>query len=124
MRILGVAAALMFCAGLGQAAEWRILTVDGAAAGEGAALSLDAEGRLSGSTGCNRFSGQAEVADGILTAGPALAATKMACPGPRAAQETAIFEMLSGPVTLDADLVASVVVLTGAGHDVTLVPAE
>ncbi|MGB5329981.1 MAG: META domain-containing protein [Gammaproteobacteria bacterium] len=43
-------------------------------------LDFGEQGFLSGNTGCNRFKGQASVADNQLTLGP-LASTRMACPG-------------------------------------------
>src|SRR3546814_19647355 len=49
--------------------------------------------RLSGSAGCNRFSGGYSVADRTLTAEP-LMATKMACPGAGMTQESAFFALM------------------------------
>ncbi|RYD40653.1 MAG: META domain-containing protein [Sphingomonadales bacterium] len=60
------------------------------------ALQFDGE-RLSGSAGCNRFSGRYTAADGTLTAGP-LMATEMACPGMEL--EQAFFKLMASPVSL------------------------
>jgi heat shock protein HslJ len=64
---------------------WQLDTlVDGDAASStvaGAEATLEvADGQLSGTTGCNRFWGPAEVVDGRLVAGP-LSTTRMACDG-------------------------------------------
>lgn len=45
-------------------------------------LRVEAEGKLSGTSGCNRYSGAWTPGDGGANVGP-LAATKMACPPPR-----------------------------------------
>lgn len=62
------------------------------------ALAFDGT-KLSGSAGCNRFSGSYESKDGTLTAGP-LMVTKMACPGAGMAQENGFFALMRGPVSL------------------------
>ncbi len=52
-----------------------------------------ADGRVSGSSGCNRFNGSVTVDGKALSFGP-LASTRMACPGPLDAQERAFFGAL------------------------------
>lgn len=54
-----------------------------------------ADGRASGTTGCNRFSGSYDVNTTALTLGP-LAATKMACPGTAMEQENKLLAILKG----------------------------
>lgn len=49
-------------------------------------LELDADGRASGSAGCNRYTGSYSFVDGELSFGP-LAATRMMCPDEMMAQE-------------------------------------
>ena len=80
--------------------NWTFVSIGGApvAADRPTALTFEAE-RLSGSAGCNRFSGGYSVADRTLTAG-SLMATRMACPGAGMTQESAFFALMSGPVSL------------------------
>lgn len=54
---------------------------------------FDGEGMVSGSGGCNRFTGGYTFADGTLEFSP-LAATKMMCPEAVMGQETAFFVAL------------------------------
>ncbi len=68
---------------------------------------------LSGSAGCNRFSGRYAVDGTTLKAGP-LMATEMACPGAGMTQEAAFFKLMAGPVSLTfAD--DGMLILTGPG---------
>ena len=61
-------------------------------------LTVAADGTVSGSTGCNRFTGNAAVGDTALTFGP-LATTRAACPDPELADiESAVLAVLSGEV--------------------------
>jgi heat shock protein HslJ len=78
--------------------EWRIDTVAGvpALADRPASISF-AEGRIAGTSGCNRFSGSYHLNTTVLTLGP-VAATKMACPGTAMDQETKLFAILKGSV--------------------------
>ncbi|NGP04088.1 META domain-containing protein [Rhodococcus sp. 14C212] len=61
-------------------------------------LTVAGDGTVSGSTGCNRFTGTATVADTVVTFGP-LATTRAACPDPELARiESAVLGVLSGEV--------------------------
>ncbi len=80
--------------------SWTFVSIGGVPVAGERPTSLQFEGeRLSGSAGCNRFSGSYKVEAGTLTVGP-LMATKMACPGAGMAQESAFFALMRGPVTL------------------------
>ncbi|MDK2761765.1 MAG: META domain-containing protein [Sphingopyxis sp.] len=80
--------------------NWTFVSIGGSAVATDRSTSLRFDGeRLSGSAGCNRFSGQYAFAKRVLTAGP-LMATKMACPGAAMAQEAALFDLMRQPVTL------------------------
>ena len=80
--------------------SWTFVSIDGVAVAKDRPTSLQFDGsRLSGSAGCNRFSGGYSAADGTLTAGP-LMATEMACPGPGMSQEAAFFQLMAAPVSL------------------------
>lgn len=80
--------------------NWTFVSIAGVpvAPDRPTALAFEAD-RLSGSAGCNRFSGSYSVADGTLTAGP-LMATRMACPGAGMTQESAFSALMRGPVSL------------------------
>jgi heat shock protein HslJ len=57
-------------------------------------IQFGANGRVSGNSGCNRFTGTYEsTEDGAIRIGP-LAATRMACPEPAMAAESKFFAML------------------------------
>ena len=65
----------------------------------GAALAFDEEGRVSGTGGVNRFAGTYAVEAGVLTLGP-LATTRMMGPPELMAEEQAVLEALSAPLTV------------------------
>ena len=93
--------------------NWTFVSIGGVAVVGDRPTSLAFDGaRLSGSAGCNRFSGSYESKDGTLTTGP-LMATKMACPGPGMTQEDAFFALMRGPVSLNFPKDGTLV-LTGA----------
>lgn len=92
--------------------NWTFVSIGGVAvtADRPTALQFDGD-RLSGSAGCNRFSGRYTAARGTLTAGP-LMATEMACPGMEL--EQAFFKLMASPVSLTfAD--DGTLILTGEG---------
>ena len=80
--------------------HWTFISIGGVpvAADRPTALQFD-DARLSGSAGCNRFSGGYSAANGRLTAGP-LTATEMGCPGAGMVQENAFFKLMAMPVRL------------------------
>ncbi|HWV61238.1 MAG TPA: META domain-containing protein [Sphingopyxis sp.] len=94
--------------------NWTFVSIGGVpvAADRPTTLAFEAD-RLSGSAGCNRFSGSYSVADGTLTAEP-LMATKMACPGAGMTQESAFFALMRGPVSLTFPTDGTLI-LTGSG---------
>lgn len=78
--------------------SWTFVSIGGVAVAADRPTALQFDGdRLSGSAGCNRFSGRYTTADGTLTAGP-LMATEMACPGMEL--EQAFFKLMASPVSL------------------------
>lgn len=80
--------------------DWSFVSIGGVAVAPDRPTSLVFDGtKLSGSAGCNRFSGNYTSEGGTLTAGP-LMATKMACPGAGMTQESAFFELMRGSVSL------------------------
>jgi heat shock protein HslJ len=80
--------------------NWIFVSIGGVPVAAGRPTSLAFDGaRLSGSAGCNRFSGSYTADGRTLTAGP-LMATEMACPGAEMTQEQAFFKLMAGPVRI------------------------
>jgi len=114
LTLLGTLAALLM-AGIGPAAAgpeaaltgtyWRAVTVDGTPAAQlpkkrEAHMMFRAEdNRVSGSTGCNRFTGTFTRTGDNLHFSP-LAVTKMACPAPLDAQERAFLAALQATAAM------------------------
>lgn len=67
-------------------------------------LTIATDGTTTGSTGCNRFNGQAQITGTTIEFGP-LATTKMACVGDVGEVEQAVLRVLDGKVqsAIDAD---------------------
>jgi heat shock protein HslJ len=67
-------------------------------------LTIAADGTATGSTGCNRFTGHAQVTGSTIEFGP-LVTTKMACVDEVGDVEQAVLRVLSGRVrsAIDAD---------------------
>jgi heat shock protein HslJ len=74
---------------------WRVEEIGGrpVAAGTRVALDLGADGRATGTGGCNRFSGSAKIDDGTIAFGP-VASTKMMCAPDVSDQEAKFFRTL------------------------------
>ncbi len=78
--------------------NWSFVSIGGVAVTADRPTALQFDGnRLSGSAGCNRFSGTYSVDGATLKAGP-LMATEMACPGME--PEQAFFKLMASPVSL------------------------
>ncbi len=92
--------------------NWSFVSIGGVPVAADRPTALQFNGnRLSGSAGCNRFSGTYAVDGGTLKAGP-LMATEMACPGMEL--EQTFFTLMTSPVSLTfAD--DGTLILTGAG---------
>lgn len=76
--------------------SWLLSELDGAApvaGGRPATLEIDAEGRVAGSTGCNRFMGGYS-ADGATVTFGQLATTMMACPDELMQQERTFLDVM------------------------------
>lgn len=79
---------------------WRITAVNGRPAVAGVEADLNfAEGRVTGTAGCNRLTGPYTQDRNRLSFG-AIAATRMACMGPRGEQENAVLMILRQPLTI------------------------
>jgi len=78
--------------------SWTFVSIGGVTVAADRATALQFDGnRLSGSAGCNRFSGTYSVDGETLKAGP-LMATEMACPGMEL--EQTFFKLMATPVSL------------------------
>lgn len=78
--------------------NWTFVSIGSVAVAADRPTALQFDGnRMSGSAGCNRFSGSYSVDGGTLKAGP-LMATEMACPGMEL--EQAFFKLMASPVSL------------------------
>ncbi|MBP7001425.1 META domain-containing protein [Amaricoccus sp.] len=84
--------------------EWRPLDLAGTPfpAGGEAFVRFGADGALTGSGGCNRFSGTYTIDGDTLTIGP-VAATRMACPEPAMSAEAALFRALAAAASFSRD---------------------
>lgn len=78
------------------AGSWRLIGFgDATEPGEvEVTLRVEPDGKVSGTSGCNRYSGTWTPADGGASVGP-LAATKMACPPPRMEIESRYLDELA-----------------------------
>lgn len=101
--------------------RWRAEEVGGRAVAEGvqSTLVFDRAGRVSGSGGCNRFSGPVEVGAGSIRFG-ALAATRMACPPPGMEQEDRYFAALARSERWRVDADGRLVLMDAAGGPVVV----
>jgi putative lipoprotein len=77
-------------------APWLVRELDGKPVAQGTVSSVQfsADGRVSGSGGCNNFTGAAQLKDGGMTLGP-LASTRKLCVGAEQQQEDAFFAGLA-----------------------------
>lgn len=83
-----------------EGSSWRIIALNGGPPASQRAMELRfADGRISGTAGCNAFGGRYRVQGDHLIVG-ALISTKMACVGPGMASERAVFAILARPATL------------------------
>lgn len=81
--------------------NWTIVSIGGTpVTGDRPATLSFAKGRLSGSSGCNRFSADYTQQEGRLRLGP-VASTRMACPEPAMTQENRLFAILSDEITVN-----------------------
>ena len=117
--VLGVGAVAAGVGAMGEplaGSEWgpvRFGTVEASAEVE-QFVRFEAEGRVVGQAGCNRFTGSYTLTGDALTIGP-LAATRMACPPPRMALETALFAALDATRAFRRER-TELTLLDGEGH--------
>ena len=103
--------------------NWAAKTVAGQPVPDDIAVTLEfaAADRIGGRSGCNRYTGPIREVGGRLEVGP-LATTRMACPPPQMAMETAFLAALTGAQRLRRDNGALVVEPAGGGAPTRLLP--
>ncbi|MDH4117231.1 MAG: META domain-containing protein [Acidimicrobiia bacterium] len=96
--LLALAAGLVSCsadAGDPTGRTWTLLDLQGTAAIDGTMVTITfADGQVSGSGGCNNYTGSATWDAGSISIDPALAATQVECDQPVMVQEQAFFSEL------------------------------
>lgn len=102
---------------------WRVRAIDGRRLrGPGATIAFNGN-RITGDTGCNRFSGSFRMERDRLVAGP-IATTRRACQGPAMKQEKDLLGLLAGRLTISRMTNGALVMAARNGHSMVLVPAE
>ena len=98
-------------------AEWQIEDVGemGIIDGSNITISFDANGRVSGRTGCNRFSG-IYMLDGEGLGFGQMAATMMGCPEAMMTQEQRVLDALQHVVRFDIDETGALLLIGPAGE--------
>jgi putative lipoprotein len=124
MKSLALAAILVpallspaFAQGVGWVgATWLVEDIGGRGVIDNAqtTLRIDADGKVSGSTGCNRYFGKAILDGATLRFGP-LATTYRACPPALADQERKFLAALKEARTARHDAMGRLQILTGKG---------
>jgi heat shock protein HslJ len=76
-------------------------------------------GRISGTAGCNRFSGDYSIASNVITLGP-IASTRMLCPDKQMAQEDKFLALLAGKVTKRYSVEGDLILTDEKGNRATL----
>ncbi|MDU9003670.1 META domain-containing protein [Sedimentitalea todarodis] len=77
-------------------------------------LVFGTDGQLSGTGGCNRYSGTYELSGDMLSIGP-LASTRMACPEAISNQENRFFETIASPLRAAMDETRALILTGEAG---------
>jgi heat shock protein HslJ len=92
---------------------WSILEIAGTTATGDAHLAMVPDGHAFGSSGCNRFQTTVTQSGSVLSFGP-IAATRMACPGALAAQESTLFELFAQQLAVTYDVLRDQLTLTAS----------
>lgn len=106
------------------ASEWQIERLDGAATLDNPSVNLSSDGTFAGSTGCNRFQGNAVFEPGALVIEGPVATTRMACPGDALTrQDDTIIGLFAGRVTITFDPLRDALTLANGEHTIDLARA-
>jgi uncharacterized lipoprotein YbaY len=105
--------------------EWVAATVDGdpVAANVSPTMSFDADGRVTGSAGCNRYFGAYAIDGGSITFGH-LAATQMMCPPEQMQLEQRYLATLAGVATFERGVGRLVLYSSDGGETMVLNEVE
>ena len=104
-----------------RAGEWHIVGLNGAAPDDAPEVRFSEDGAFSGTTGCNRFQGQARLEGNELIVEGPVATTRMACPGDAmTAQDDTIIAVFSGRIAVSFDPLFDVLRLSNGETDLDL----
>lgn len=80
----------------GTGIEWQVFEISGAPVSDGVKVTLaqSEAGRISGTTGCNRYTGPISASEGKIAIG-AIAVTRMMCPEPQMQAEAAFLSAVT-----------------------------
>ncbi len=100
--------------------EWRVEDIGGRGVIDTArtTIAFDEQGRITGSGGCNSYSGSYELAGDVLTFGP-VAATRKACVPAVSDQEHKFFTFLNAPLTVTLTETGALVLTDPQGRSLT-----
>jgi heat shock protein HslJ len=103
--------------------NWRVQTIAGRPVVQGTTVTIRFEnGRVSGNTGCNSFSGRASLDRGRLTTGP-LVTTRRACMGRfQNAQERDLLALLGERLSVSQNRNGKLVLTGARGRTLVLAP--
>lgn len=125
IEVLARAALCLLVATSVQAGDWTVERINGKLSVGNAMLSFAPDGRLTGSTGCNRLNSTVRYDAGVLVFDAPLALTRMACPDEGLMeQENAITVILQDEVLVSFDPVAGEMTLARDALTLVLAPAE
>ena len=101
---------------------WTIIMLDQMPALEAVKTEVRfADGKISGTAGCNRFTGSYSHQSNVLTFG-AIAGTRMMCPEKQMAQEARFLALLNGKVTKRYSVEGNLILANESGQRATLKP--
>lgn len=125
---IGLAAAGLSCgAATAQApalvGEWSVLAIgdEAVAAVDGLTVTFTADGTVSGSSGCNTFSGRYETRGAGVTVGP-LRMTRRGCPEEAMRREAAMMRQLGTSRRVDPRVEGRIALLDDGGTGLLLAP--
>lgn len=97
--------------------EWRVVSIGGEPPAADSEITMSfAEGRVAGRSACNRYTASATLDGTSLTIGEAVG-TRMACPEPIMAQETAFLAFITAPLTVAFDPDGTLVLTASDGTE-------
>jgi heat shock protein HslJ len=105
------------------AAEYRIVSIDGAAAPDESRLTFAADGGIGAYAGCNRIAASGRMEEGRLVLDGPAAMTRMMCPPDLVSLDDALGLLLDGEVEIRADPFEGTLTLLSNGIEAVLVPA-